>query len=55
MLSSKVQHRLLLVAVYLLLIPMGFLVSIPFVWMLSSSLKQNLAVMKFPPEWIRIR
>lgn len=50
--SKKLQQRLLLVVVYLLLIPMGFLVSIPFVWMVSSSLKQNLAVMKFPPEWI---
>lgn len=38
--------------VYLLLIIGGIFMAIPFVWMLSTSLKAEVEVFSYPPEWI---
>lgn len=37
---------------YLLLCGVGILMIIPFIWMLSTSLKESSAVFSYPPEWI---
>lgn len=50
--SQRLLRRLRLSATYVLLVVGGFFVVIPFVWMISSSLKQPLDVLKFPPEWM---
>lgn len=50
--SAKRQHQITMVAVYVLLIVIAFLMLIPFVWMLSASFKMNKDVFTFPIEWI---
>lgn len=50
--SAKRQHQIAMVAVYVLLIVIAFLMLIPFVWMLSASFKMNKDVFTFPIEWI---
>ena len=50
--SAKRQHQSTMVAVYVLLILIAFLMLIPFVWMLSASFKMNKDVFTFPIEWI---
>lgn len=50
--SAKRQHQIAMVAVYVLLIVIAFLMLIPFVWMISASLKMNKDVFTFPIEWI---
>lgn len=50
--SAKRQHQITMVAVYVLLIVIAFLMLIPFVWMLSASFKMNKDVFSFPIEWI---
>lgn len=50
--SAKRQHQITMVAVYVLLIVIAFLMLIPFVWMLSASFKMNKDVFAFPIEWI---
>lgn len=50
--SAKRQHQITMVAVYVLLILIAFLMLIPFVWMLSASFKMNKDVFTFPIEWI---
>ena len=37
---------------YILLLLSGVLVTMPFFWMLSTSLKKPEAVFVYPPEWI---
>ena len=50
--SAKRQHQITMVAVYVLMILIAFLMLIPFVWMLSASFKMNKDVFTFPIEWI---
>lgn len=50
--SSKMQHRVAMLFVYLLLILIAALMLIPFIWMLSASFKLNKDVFTFPIEWI---
>lgn len=50
--SSKMQHRVMMVIIYVLLIVIAFLMLIPFVWMLSASFKLNKDVFVFPIQWI---
>lgn len=50
--SAKRQHQITMIAVYVLLIVIAFLMLIPFVWMLSASFKMNKDVFTFPIEWI---
>lgn len=50
--SSKMQHRVAMFFVYLLLILIAALMLIPFIWMLSASFKLNKDVFTFPIEWI---
>lgn len=50
--SAKRQHQITMVAVYVILIVIAFLMLIPFVWMLSASFKMNKDVFSFPIEWI---
>ena len=50
--SARMQHRVTMIVIYALLIVVAFLMLIPFVWMLSASLKMNKDVFAFPSEWI---
>ena len=50
--SSKMQHRVAMFFVYLLLILIAALMLVPFIWMLSASFKLNRDVFTFPIEWI---
>ena len=50
--SSKMQHRVMMIIIYVLLIVVAFLMLIPFVWMLSASFKLNKDVFVFPIQWI---
>lgn len=50
--SAKAQERTFTILVYALLIVIAALMLIPFLWMLSASLKLNKDVFKFPIEWI---
>lgn len=50
--SAKGQRTAMMVAVYVILIIITFLMLIPFVWMLSASLKMNKDVFSFPIQWI---
>lgn len=48
----KVENSLLRVVVYALLLVGVAIVMIPFLWMLSTSLKTESDLFTFPPEWI---
>src|SRR6476659_3625855 len=37
---------------YLLLVPLSALFLVPFIWTVSTSLKDNQDVFTFPPQWI---
>lgn len=50
--SAKAQHTIMMVFIYLILILVAVIMLIPFVWMLSASLKLNKDVFSFPIEWI---
>ncbi|MCD7733616.1 MAG: carbohydrate ABC transporter permease [Clostridiales bacterium] len=50
--SAKAQHTIMMVVIYLILILVAVIMLIPFVWMLSASLKLNKDVFSFPIEWI---
>ena len=50
--AARMQHRVTMIVIYALLIVVAFLMLIPFVWMLSASLKMNKDVFAFPIEWI---
>ena len=50
--SSKMQHRVAMIFICLLLILIAALMLIPFIWMLSASFKLNKDVFTFPIEWI---
>ncbi|MBI3960033.1 MAG: carbohydrate ABC transporter permease [Chloroflexi bacterium] len=46
------QRRLQQFAIHLVLIGLGLLFSIPFLWLLSTSLKPPEQLFRLPPEWI---
>ena len=50
--SARMQHRVTMIVIYALLIVVALLMLIPFVWMISASLKMNKDVFAFPIEWI---
>jgi multiple sugar transport system permease protein len=50
--TNKIVLRVSRTAVYILLIIVAFGMVVPFVWMLSSSLKLNKDVFSFPMRWI---
>lgn len=50
--SKKTNHTVTMVIVYAVLIIITALMLIPFLWMLSASLKMNKDVFTFPIQWI---
>ncbi|MCD8340965.1 MAG: carbohydrate ABC transporter permease [Clostridiales bacterium] len=50
--SAKTRHNVSMVIIYVLLILIAAVMLVPFVWMLSASLKLNKDVFAFPIEWI---
>ncbi len=50
--SRKFQEKLIKAVVYILIFVGAIIFSIPFFWMLSTSLKFPFQVYRFPPEWI---
>ncbi len=50
--SAKTRHNFSMVLIYVLLILIAAVMLVPFVWMLSASLKLNKDVFAFPIEWI---
>ncbi|MCD7885058.1 MAG: carbohydrate ABC transporter permease [Lachnospiraceae bacterium] len=50
--SRTASHRIMMTIIYVVLILLACLMLIPFVWMLSASLKLNKDVFAFPIEWI---
>ncbi|MCD8014297.1 MAG: carbohydrate ABC transporter permease [Lachnospiraceae bacterium] len=50
--SKTASNRIMMTIIYIVLILLAFLMLIPFVWMLSASLKMNKDVFAFPIEWI---
>lgn len=50
--SIKTGHTAAMVVIYLILILITALMLIPFLWMLSASLKMNKDVFTFPIQWI---
>lgn len=52
MTSKTATVRADMLLVYVVLIAFGILMVVPFVWMLSTSLKDNSLIFSFPPKWI---
>lgn len=50
--SRQWQERLSLTITYIILFFLGILVVLPFIWMVSTSLKKPEDIFLFPPEWI---
>ena len=50
--SKQWGDRLTLGITYLILLLLGVLVTLPFIWMVSTSLKKPEDIFLFPPEWI---
>ena len=50
--NKKTNHAIMMVIIYVVLIIVTALMLIPFLWMLSASLKMNKDVFTFPIEWI---
>lgn len=50
--NKKTNHAIMMVIVYVVLIVVTALMLIPFLWMLSASLKMNKDVFTFPIQWI---
>ena len=53
-LGNKVRHYTRRASLYALLIILGFLFALPFLWMISSSLKNTPQTFTVPPIWIPI-
>jgi len=53
--SKTVKRRVTMVVVYAMLVGFGFVFALPFVWLVSTSLKADDAVFEFPPYWIPSR
>jgi multiple sugar transport system permease protein len=49
---ASTRERLWRVAVWLVLVLGARVMSLPFLWLLTSSLKTELAIFRYPPEWI---
>ena len=50
--NKKTNHAVTMVIIYAVLIIVTALMLIPFIWMLSASLKMNKDVFSFPIQWI---
>ena len=50
--SSVVLHKIGRVILYIVLIALALFTLIPFVWMLSSSLKLDREVFVYPMQWL---
>ena len=50
--NKKTNHAIMMVVIYVVLIVVTALMLIPFLWMLSASLKMNKDVFTFPIKWI---
>ena len=50
--NKKTNHTIMMVIIYIVLIIVTALMLIPFLWMLSASLKMNKDVFTFPIQWI---
>ena len=50
--NKKTNHAITMVIIYVVLIVITALMLIPFLWMLSASLKMNKDVFTFPVQWI---
>jgi multiple sugar transport system permease protein len=50
--SKRYQHLVFNIIVYLLCSAGAVLFILPFIWMISTSLKDSTAVFTFPPQWI---
>ena len=50
--NKKTNHAIMMVVIYAVLIIVTALMLIPFLWMLSASLKMNKDVFSFPIKWI---
>ena len=50
--NKKTNHTIMMVIIYVVLIIVTALMLIPFLWMLSASLKMNKDVFTFPIQWI---
>jgi multiple sugar transport system permease protein len=53
--SKTAKRRVTMVVVYAMLLGFGFVFALPFVWLVSTSLKADDAVFEFPPYWIPSR
>jgi multiple sugar transport system permease protein len=53
--SKTVSRRVTLVVVYALLLGFGLLFFLPFLWLVTTSLKADDAVFEFPPHWVPSR
>jgi multiple sugar transport system permease protein len=53
--SKTVKRRVTIAVVYALLLGFGVLFFLPFLWLVSTSLKADDAVFEFPPYWIPSR
>ena len=52
--NRRLHYALKMTVVYLCLAAGGFLVSVPFAWMLSTSLKTLGQTFVFPPIWVPV-
>src|SRR5688572_13766559 len=50
--SKAVRNGLKTAGLYIVILVMGALTLVPFLWMLSTSLKMREQLYAFPPEWI---
>ena len=50
--SQKKQQLIINILWYLLLLTLAFMMILPFLWMISTSLKNPQEVFSYPPKWI---
>ena len=50
--SYRIQKRVWRVLLYLILIALSLVFALPLLWTVSTSLKPDTQIMKFPPDWI---
>ena len=50
--SYRVRKRVWRVLLYLILIALSLVFALPLLWTVSTSLKPDTQIMKFPPDWI---
>ncbi len=49
---KRIRRVLYVILVYALIIPGGILLTLPFLWMLSTALKEPKQIFVYPPKWI---